>query len=241
MELLASTEKYPARIQVWKMFDRIAARYDMLNRILSLGQDIIWRKKVAQVLPQTPQQNILDLATGTGDQLIYLYKCSDRISHGTGIDLASEMLAVGEKKINQLQLNDVISLEKGDAENIQFESDSFDVVTMSFGIRNVTDVKKSLGEMLRVLKKKGRVIILEFSLPKYVIVKKLYLFYFRHILPFIGGVISGDKSAYQYLNKTVETFPYGKQFCDLMTGQGFKDVQMKVLTFGIATIYYGDK
>jgi demethylmenaquinone methyltransferase/2-methoxy-6-polyprenyl-1,4-benzoquinol methylase len=241
MELLVSTDKQPPRIKVWQMFDRIAERYDLLNHLLSFGQDIRWRKKVANLLPEKPNQTILDLATGTGDQLLYLLQCSDRIVHATGTDLAIEMLARGREKIRQRQLQDVISLLEGDAENIHYRDQSFDVLTIAFGIRNVTDVNKSLAEMYRVLKPGGRVIILEFSLPKNIIIKKLYLLYFRYILPFIGGLISGDIYAYRYLNQTVETFPYGDKFCDLISSQGFREVEMIPLTFGVATIYYADK
>jgi len=241
MELLISTDKHPPRAQIWKMFDRIAGRYDLLNHLLSMGQDIRWRKKVAQILPDKSNQKILDLATGTGDQLLSLYKNSDRIASATGTDLASEMIAIGKEKVQQQELDDVITLQEGDAEDIQFDDGSFDAITISFGIRNVTDVKKSLAEMYRALKSEGRAIILEFSLPKNRIIKKLYLLYFRYILPFIGELISGDRDAYRYLNQTVETFPYGHAFCELISAQGFENVKMMPLTFGVATIYYGDK
>ncbi len=241
MELLVNTKKQPQRAQVWQMFDRIARRYDLLNHLLSLGQDIRWRKKVAQVLPEKSNQKILDLATGTGDQLLYLFQTSSRIASATGTDLALEMLDIGKEKVRQQQLQNVITLQEGNAEDIQFEEGSFDTVTISFGIRNVTDVKKALSEMYRVLTPGGRVIILEFSLPKIRIIRKLYLIYFRYVLPFIGGLISGDRYAYRYLNQTVETFPYGKAFCDLISGQGFDEVEMLPLTFGVATIYYGKK
>jgi len=241
MELLVSTEKQPPRAPVWQMFDRIAGRYDLLNHLLSAGQDIRWRKKVAEVLPEKPNQSILDLATGTGDQLLYLFQCSDKIAYATGTDLATDMLARGREKIRRRRLHNVISLHEGDAEDIRYDDQSFDALTIAFGIRNVRDVDKSLAEMYRVLKSGGRVIILEFSLPKNRIIKKLYLLYFRYILPFIGGFISGDPYAYRYLNQTVETFPYGEAFCDMMSAQGFEKVKMIPLTLGVATIYYADK
>ena len=180
MELLVRINKQPPRVQVWQMFDRIAGRYDLLNHLLSFGQDIRWRKKVSSILPEKPNQTILDLATGTGDQLFYLLQSSDRIAYATGTDLATEMLARGREKVRQRQLEDVISLQEGDAENIRYDDQSFDALTMAFGIRNVMDVNKSLAEMYRVLKPGGRVIILEFSLPKNIIIKKLYLLYFRY-------------------------------------------------------------
>ena len=241
MELLVSTEKQPPRAQVWQMFNRIAGRYDLLNHLLSFGQDIRWRKKVADILPEKSNQTILDLATGTGDQLLYIFQCSNRIAFATGTDLATEMLARGREKIRQRQLQDVISLQEGDADDIRYDDQSFDALTIAFGIRNVKDVDKSLAEMYRVLKSGGRAIILEFSLPKNKIIKKLYLLYFRYVLPFIGGLISGDRYAYHYLNQTVETFPHGEAFCNLMTAQGFDKVKMIPLTFGVATIYYADK
>jgi len=230
----------PSANESWKMFDRIAHRYDLLNRLLSCGQDVVWRKKIAKHLPEKIE-NHLDLATGTGDQIFHLWKVHGNIQHATGIDLSEGMLEHGRPKIAKRGLNDKVSLQKGDAANIPFEDGRFDSTTISFGIRNVVDVRKSLGEMLRVLKPAGRSIILEFSLPKNPVIKKLYLIYFRKILPFIGGKISGDSYAYNYLNKTVETFPYGDEFCQLMRDAGFQDVKAKQLTFGIATIYQGDK
>jgi len=230
----------PSRYQVWKMFDHIAGRYDLLNHLLSGNRDKAWRKKMTGLLPEGDRLRLLDLATGTADQLLALYD-SGRAAGGVGIDMAEKMLAIGRDKIEARGLSDCLDLQTGNAEEIPFGSDSFDAVSISFGIRNMTDVAGTLSEMRRILKPGGRALILEFSLPASWLMRKLYLFYFRHILPRLGAVISGDRSAYRYLNETVETFPYGEAFCRLMTEAGFHSVVAHPLTFGIATIYQGDK
>jgi demethylmenaquinone methyltransferase/2-methoxy-6-polyprenyl-1,4-benzoquinol methylase len=240
-KIVTSEEKNPSRNEVWKMFDRIAHRYDLLNRLLSFGQDIIWRKKVSRHLKDIPDQHILDVATGTADLLLTVYRKNPLVRSGIGIDLAEKMLDIGKQKIYDRNLEDKLSLRIGDAVNIPFPENSFDAVMIAFGIRNVLDLQKSLKEMYRVLNENGRAIILEFSLPQNRLVRSIYLYYFRKVLPRIGGAISGDAYAYQYLNETVESFPYGNDFCDLMRGAGFKRVKSTPLTFGIATIYQGDK
>ncbi len=234
-------KKQPPRTGIWRMFDRIARRYDLLNHLLSFGQDIRWRKKVARLLVNKYDQYILDLATGTGDQLLYMFSCSDRIDRALGTDLALKMLDRGREKVKKRKLEDRIVLEEGDAENIQYPDNIFDAVTISFGIRNLISVERSLSEMYRVLKPAGRVLILEFSIPQNVLMRSIYLFYFRYLLPFIGSVISGDRYAYRYLNETVEGFPYGDAFCQILRESRFENVSMYPQTFGIATIYCGDK
>ena len=229
------------RKKVWVMFDRIAHRYDLLNRLLSFRQDVRWRNKLAEYLPDKNELEVLDVATGTADVLISLNNKSRKIKKAIGIDMAEKMIEIGRKKINKLKLSDKISLQKGDATDIRFEEESFDLVTISFGIRNVNNLDLALQNMLRVLRKNGRSLILEFSLPSNFIMKRLYLFYFRNILPFIGSLVSGDAYAYNYLNQSVETFPYGQEFCKIMQKNGFKNVKKYPLTFGIATIYSGDK
>ena len=241
MDVLIEKKKQLPRTEIWRMFDRIAERYDLLNHLLSLGQDIRWRKKVARFLIEKDDQYILDLATGTGDQLFYMFKSSRRISHAVGTDLAIKMLEKGRIKINKKQLGDSIVLEKGDAEDIKYPDNTFDAVTISFGIRNVKNVEKSLSEMFRVLNPGGRVLILEFSIPPNILMRRVYLYYFRYMLPFIGSLISGDGYAYRYLNQTVEGFPHGVAFSEILKKSGFDNVSMHPLTFGIATIYYGDK
>ncbi len=231
------------RKTVWLMFDRIAHRYDLLNRLLSFRQDVVWRNKLARFLPQRNNLAVLDVATGTGDVLISLLKKSpkNKIAQSIGIDMSQKMLEFGREKLKRLKLDDKIELRHGNATDIQFDENTFDAATISFGIRNVNDLDLGIRNLYRVLKKEGRVLILEFSLPENIIMKKLYLFYFRKILPFIGGIISGDSYAYNYLNQSVESFPYGDDFCAVLERNGFKNVKYHTLTFGIASIYQGDK
>jgi len=231
----------PSRKEIWRLFNKIAPCYDLLNHILSCGQDFGWRRKLASHLKKQKDQHILDLATGTADVLITICQQSKRIKSAVGIDLAPKMLALGQNKIIKQKLEEVITLLPGDAMQIPFPENSFDAVTIAFGIRNVPDTAKTIQEMLRVLKPGGRVVVLEFSLPQNKIIRKLYLCYFRYILPWLGFLISGNHAAYRYLNQTVEHFPYGQAFCDLLTSAGFEQVYARVMTFGIATIYQADK
>ena len=231
----------PPRREVWNMFDRIANRYDFLNHLLSFGQDIVWRRKVSQYLPAKSNLSILDIATGTADQLISLLNCSSKISSAVGIDMAENMLHLAQRKIARRGLEEIISIQEGNVDNLKFEDNCFDVVTIAFGIRNFEDVDKSLTQIHRVLKTKGRLIILEFSIPTNKLFKRLYLFYFRKVLPTIGAIISGDRAAYRYLNETVETFPFGKEFRDILSARGFAETGEASLSWGIATIYYADK
>jgi len=223
------------------MFDRIARRYDLVNRLLSFGQDIIWRKKLAGLLPERQSQHVLDLATGTADVLLSLVKHSPNIKSGLGLDMSEKMLAIGQSKISRVGLSSKLSFLRGDANSIPCVDNSFDVTTMAFGIRNVTDVRKSLSEMYRVLSPGGKVLILEFSLPPNKLIRSLHLFYLRYLLPTIGGIVSGDKDAYRYLNSTIKSFPYGEEFLRLMSGTGFENSKAHPLTFGVATIYEGQK
>jgi len=223
------------------MFDRIAPRYDLLNRLLSFRRDVSWRKKLARQLPADGQLTALDLATGTADVLLTLFRENPRLKFAVGLDMAQEMLKLGRKKISQDSSQPPIYLIPADALKIPFRSGAFDVITIVFGIRNVLDVPQALREMYRLLKSGGRVLILEFSLPERRLLRSLYLFYFRNVLPRVGGLISGDGYAYSYLNQTVETFPYGEEFCQLMIQAGFSNVQQINLTAGIAAIYQGDK
>ncbi len=222
------------------MFDRIAGRYDFLNHFLSLNRDKVWRKKLASRLPKGENLEALDLATGTADQLLALRE-SGRVTSGVGLDMAAEMMKIGRAKLVQQELHNQFTLVRADACCLPFAENCFDVVSISFGIRNVLDVDLALREMARILRPGGRALILEFSLPKSALLRKLYLLYFRKILPRLGGMISGDSHAYRYLNETVESFPYGDSFGALMTKAGFVDVQGTPLTFGIATLYQGDK
>jgi demethylmenaquinone methyltransferase/2-methoxy-6-polyprenyl-1,4-benzoquinol methylase len=195
---------------------------------------------MAAMLPARDNLDVLDLATGTGDQLLTLAE-TGKLRSGVGVDLAEKMLEVGRDKIAERKLGSLLKLQTGDAGAIPFAHNSFDVVSITFGIRNVLDVSTALREMCRVLRPNGRALILEFSLPRNALIRTGYLFYFRHILPRLGGLISGDSYAYRYLNQTVETFPYGDAFRSLMTEAGFTNVHTTEVTFGVATIYSGDK
>jgi demethylmenaquinone methyltransferase/2-methoxy-6-polyprenyl-1,4-benzoquinol methylase len=228
-------------MEVWKMFDRVAHRYDFLNRVLSMGIDRSWRMKMSSLLPAAENLDVLDLATGTADQLLFLFHTSDRIRSGVGMDLAERMLEIGRRKVDKQGVSDRITLRNGDAMDIPTEANRFDVVTISFGIRNVIDVHRALREMYRVLKPCGRLLVLEFSLPECPCIRSGYLFYLRHVLPRIGALISGDSYAYRYLNETIETFPAGADFCACMEKAGFINTAAHPATFGIATVYKADK
>ncbi|MBF0224412.1 MAG: bifunctional demethylmenaquinone methyltransferase/2-methoxy-6-polyprenyl-1,4-benzoquinol methylase UbiE [Desulfobacterales bacterium] len=224
----------------YKIFDNIAKTYDFLNHLLSFGFDFYWRKQLLKLIPIKKGQYALDIATGTGDIPILLSQKQEIVSI-TGIDLSKEMITLGNKKIIKKGLENKVKLIIGDGVILPFPDQSFDVVTIGFGIRNFYDMKNSLKNIHRVLKKDGRLLIIEFSIPQNKIIKQMYLLYFRHILPSIGNLISKHNNAYSYLNATVEDFPYGKDFAKLMSEAGFKNIRFKMLTFGVVTIYVGEK
>lgn len=241
MNRIHAPDPRPEPEEVRMMFDRIAPRYDFLNTLLSLGQASVWRRRMARFIPNDAPLRLLDLATGTGDQLIELARRRNNMTFGIGLDRAENMLVRARKKIRKRELDARCEVRRGDATAIPFADESFDVATITFGIRNVSDVDRALLEMHRVLKPGGRALVLEFSLPGNHVIRMLYLFYFRTILPRIGGLISGDKNAYRYLNQTVESFPYGEEFCALMRKAGFVRVAAHPMTFGVAAVYVGDK
>lgn len=224
----------------YKIFDDIAGTYDLLNHSLSMGIDVYWRNKMLKHLPNKESINALDLATGTGDVALTLVK-DQRVKKITGLDLSKGMIDVGIKKVQKRGLEKKIFLMLGDGVNIPTGDAAFDLTTISFGIRNFSDPQKSLHDIHRVLKKDGRLMIMEFSIPTNFIIRNVYFFYFRHLLPFIGNIVSKHKDAYTYLNKSVEDFPYGEKFLGMMRTAGFQDLKMIPLTFGIATLYIGDK
>ena len=223
----------------FEIFNRIAKSYDSVNRILSFGLDIGWRKKVNTLLPQRSNLKLLDLATGTADQVIMLCDLNSNIENAVGMDLSDEMLDIGREKVTRF--NGRIRLENGDAVKLPIDDAQYDAVTISFGIRNVPDVPASMREMYRVLKDDSKALILEFSLPKNPIIRFGHLFYLRWVLPVVGGLISGDYEAYKYLNTSIEAFPYGEEFCTLLREAGFETVTAHPVTFGIATIYEAHK
>jgi len=224
--------------EIWKTFDSISKSYDRINRILSFGIDLYWRNTVSQHIPKKNSLQLLDCATGTGDQIFSIASKID-LQLGVGIDLAYKMLEIAKEKLEKLPYKEKISFQEASLLAIPFPEESYDLVTISFGIRNVSDVDLGLKEMLRVLKKDGKALILEFSMPKNTICKKLYLLYLRHVLPLLGRLLSRHHQAYRYLNESIESFPSGKDFCKKMEDAGFKEVRYYPLTFGIATLYEG--
>ena len=225
--------------QVAGMFDSIASKYDFLNHFLSLNIDKVWRRKVVRILSEKHPKRVLDVATGTGDLAIASLKCSpERID---GIDISEGMLDVGKQKVLKKGFEKTIFLKKGDAENIPFDDNTFDAITVAFGVRNFENLDKGLAEMYRVLKPGGICLVLEFTMPQYFPVKQLYGFYFRYILPVFGKMISKDNSAYTYLPESVKAFPQRKEFINKMSQASFKDTKIKNLTFGVAAIYRGEK
>ncbi|MFZ9000381.1 MAG: bifunctional demethylmenaquinone methyltransferase/2-methoxy-6-polyprenyl-1,4-benzoquinol methylase UbiE [Bacteriovoracaceae bacterium] len=224
----------------FKIFNDIAKTYDLLNRALSFGIDVKWRKNFIKNLPQRNSLECLDLATGTGDVALTIGK-DRRVSKVVGLDMSEGMIEIGKKKVASQKLDKLIELKIGDGVLIPLKDNGQDVVTLAFGIRNFYDPQKALTNIHRVLKKDGLAMIMEFSLPKNPLIKAFYLLYFRYFLPFVGNIVSKHKDAYTYLNKTVEDFPYGKDFTDMMEKAGFQEIRIVPLTFGIASLYIGKK
>ncbi len=227
------------------MFNNIAANYDFLNHFLSLGIDILWRRKAIRVLKEYFSEKnitggrILDIATGTGDFAIEAIKLNpDKI---TGVDISEKMLAAGKEKIKKLFLENKIELLQADSENLPFSDKSFDAITVGFGVRNFENIETGLFEMNRVLKEKGIAIILEFSKPEKFPIKQIYNFYFKNILPLAGRIISKDSRAYTYLPESVFAFPSGNPFLEIMNKTGFRNLKQIPLSFGIASLYIGKK
>ncbi|MDF1558652.1 MAG: bifunctional demethylmenaquinone methyltransferase/2-methoxy-6-polyprenyl-1,4-benzoquinol methylase UbiE [Bacteroidales bacterium] len=226
------------RHEVEAMFDSISPHYDLLNRVLSLGTDRRWRRRAVSLIGRhvTPAR-ILDVATGTGDLAIAAMKLGpEKI---TGIDISSEMLAVGRRKVEKMGLAGSIELLRGDSLFMDFSDGTFDVAMSAFGVRNFEETVTGLREMHRVLRPGGMVVVLEFSKPSWFPMKQIYGFYFRRILPRIGRSVSGDPGAYSYLPESVTTFPDNEAFLELLLEAGFREVRQKQLTGGIASIYYG--
>jgi demethylmenaquinone methyltransferase/2-methoxy-6-polyprenyl-1,4-benzoquinol methylase len=228
------------KAQVSTMLNNIAPRYDLLNRLLSLGIDRVWRKKAIGLLREQQPKVVLDVATGTGDVALEIAKQlkPDRI---VGIDIAVEMLDIGRKKVRHRELADLIELQEGDSENIHFENNTFDAITVAFGVRNFENLQAGLKEMHRVLNEGGQVVILEFSKPRIFPFKQIYHAYFKYMLPLIGKITSRDPRAYRYLYESVQAFPDGPAFLEQMERAGFKEVNQKPLTLGICSIYHGKK
>jgi demethylmenaquinone methyltransferase / 2-methoxy-6-polyprenyl-1,4-benzoquinol methylase len=224
--------------EVELMFNNIAPKYDLLNNLLSVGIDKIWRKKVSKLLSQEVK-SVLDVATGTGELAIELSK--NKNLNITGIDISQGMLDVGNVKINERDLSSRITLIKADSEKLPFKDNSFDATTVAFGVRNFEHLEQGLIEMKRVIKTGGKIIILEFSKPKNFPIKQLFGFYFKTIMPALGKTISKDSRAYNYLPESVQEFPEGEEFLNVLKTCGFKNCKSTKLSFGIASIYSATK
>ena len=225
--------------QIAAMFNSISGKYDFLNHFLSLGIDILWRKRAVRLLKKHQPKLILDIATGTGDFAIEALSLNpEKI---IGVDISEGMLSVGREKLIKKNLTDKIELISGDSEFLPFEDNFFDAVIVSFGVRNFENLEKGLSDMLRVLKPGGKVVILEFSKPKSFPFKQIYQFYFQWILPKIGKLISKNHAAYTYLPDSVQAFPDGDDFLNILDKIGFQKNQCTPLTLGISSIYFGSK
>ncbi|WP_294243859.1 bifunctional demethylmenaquinone methyltransferase/2-methoxy-6-polyprenyl-1,4-benzoquinol methylase UbiE [uncultured Chryseobacterium sp.] len=224
--------------QVEDMFDNIAPKYDLLNHVLSMKIDVLWRNTLVKWMKKDQPQEVLDVATGTGDLAIAVEKGTG--SKVIGLDLSQQMLNVGVIKIKKLNLDGKISMQKGDAENLPFEENRFDAVSVAFGVRNFENLTKGLAELRRVVKDNKSVYILEFSKVEG-FMGPLYMFYFRNILPAIGRLVSKDNRAYTYLPDSVNAFPFGEKMRQILLDTGFKKVEYKKLSLGIATIYKATK
>lgn len=225
--------------QVAKMFDNISGNYDSLNRIISFGIDVKWRKKVLQLVAKTNPEKILDIATGTGDLAILM--AQTRAKKIIGLDISAGMLEIGVKKIEEKKLSQTIEMVLGDSENMPFEDHFFDAITVAFGVRNFEHLEKGLTEILRVLKPGGIFVILETSVPEKTPYKQGYSFYTKNILPLIGKLFSKDNVAYGYLSESAASFPYGEALNNILRKIGFINVKAMPQTFGVATIYSASK
>ncbi len=221
--------------QVAKMFDAISENYDRLNRVISLGIDVKWRKKVVALVGKTKPQKILDIATGTGDLAITLAKTG--ALEIIGLDISEGMLAVGKQKVEAKNLEKTVTLIVGDSEKMPFKDNHFDAITVSFGVRNFAHLDQGIKEILRVLKPNGILVILETSVPTKFPFKQGYYFYTKYVLPLVGKLFSKDKVAYSYLSESANAFPYGKAFNNILEKNGFNNATALPQNFGVATIY----
>ncbi len=225
--------------QVAQMFDNISNNYDGLNRVISFGIDVSWRKKVVKLIGENNPKTILDIATGTGDLAMMMTKLNpEKI---VGLDISAGMLEVGKQKIKKAGFDNKIDMVVGDSENIPFEDNTFDAITVSFGVRNFENLDKGLQEILRVLKPNGKFVILETSNPTKFPFKQLYKVHTQVFLPVVGKLFSKDKAAYSYLSESANSFPYGEAFNNILKKNGFKNVKSLPVTFGVASIYTSTK
>lgn len=227
--------------EVEQMFDNIAHSYDFLNHAFSFGIDVLWRKRAIRILKKESPKMVLDVATGTADFAIEAARMKLNAEKIVGVDLSEGMLEIGRKKIRERNWDKVIELQKGDSENLPFESNTFDAFTVAFGVRNFENLEAGLTEMLRVIKPGAIGIVLEFSKPRNFPIKQLFQFYFKFIMPLIGRLISKDRRAYEYLPESVQAFPSGKEFTSILEKCGYVDCKVIALSGGIASIYIGRK
>ncbi|MDC0643478.1 bifunctional demethylmenaquinone methyltransferase/2-methoxy-6-polyprenyl-1,4-benzoquinol methylase UbiE [Flavobacteriaceae bacterium] len=225
--------------QVTQMFDEISNKYDTLNRVISLGIDQSWRRKVVKIASETAPQRVLDIATGTGDLAIALKKTN--ATQIIGLDISPGMLAIGKDKVKALSLDKTITMVLGDSENLSYEDNYFDLVTVAFGVRNFENLEKGLGELFRVLRPQGKLIILETSVPTKFPFKQGYHIYSGLIVPLVGRIFSRDQRAYQYLSDSAAAFPYGDLFNNILRKIGFIEVKDNPQTLGVASIYCATK
>ena len=226
------------KTEVEDMFDNIAPKYDLLNHVLSMKIDVLWRNTLVKWMNKDAPKLVLDVATGTGDLAIAVQKGTG--AEVVGLDLSQQMLNVGIDKIKKLNLNQKISMQKGDAENLPFEDNKFDAVSVAFGVRNFENLEKGLAELRRVVKDNSSVYILEFSKVEGFLAP-FYMFYFKNILPQIGKLVSKDNRAYTYLPDSVNAFPFGEKMKQILLDTGYSKVEYKKLSLGIATIYKATK
>ncbi len=222
-------------------FDAIAPTYDILNHILSFGMDFFWRRRLTGLITRKDKLRILDMATGTGDLIVSLLRRNHNITETVGLDISKNMLALCNRKIARHRLTERVNLVCADATDSKLANESFDVITIGFGIRNTPDTSATLAEIYRLLKSGGMTLILEFSMPANKIIRKFYLLYLRYYVPLLGRIISKNRHAYRYLNTSIEKFHSMEDFCRLMQKTGFENIKVTKLTFGIASIYKGIK
>ena len=225
--------------QVTHMFDGISKSYDLLNRIITLGVDIIWRKRVVKLIEKVDHESILDIATGTGDLVLALSKLeTEKI---IGLDISPGMLEIGKEKVLARKLGDRIDMQLGDSEALHFEDNSFAAVTVAFGVRNFENLDKGLSEIFRILKSNGTLVVLETAVPVNLILNRFYMFYTQNIMSFVGKLFSKDRSAYEYLSDSAAAFPHGEVFNNILRKNGFIEVEDLPQTLGIASIYFAKK
>jgi len=234
--------KEHSRKEIWKMFDTITSKYDFLNHFLSLGFDYKWRRALTRQIVFNDRMNILDLCSGTGDQIFSIINSKNFKSNALiGMDMSANMLSLAKDKLQNNNIDNIVNLVRGNGESIPLKKNIIDIVTVSFGIRNICDISKCLDEIYRVLTPSGKLLILEFSLPQNLIIRNLYIYVLRYFLPTVGGLFSKNKEAYIYLADTIRSFPSGDSFLNILQNVGFSNLKQKQMSFGTVTLYQCEK